>query len=48
MPVDALNEELAVMPSGVIVFPGSSITDNLGDKARRSGINVWELKGDGA
>ncbi|CDZ61980.1 Hypothetical protein NGAL_HAMBI2566_48110 [Neorhizobium galegae bv. orientalis] len=36
------------MPTGVIIFPGSGITDNLRDKARRFGINVWELKGDGA
>lgn len=42
------DDMLSVMPSGVIVFPGSGITENLRDKARRLGINVWELKGDGA
>jgi len=41
------DDMLSVVPSGVIVFPGSGITDNLRDKARRLGINVWELKGDG-
>ena len=32
---------LATMPKGVIVFPGSGITENLADKARRFGIPVW-------
>jgi hypothetical protein len=36
------------MSSGVIIFPGSGITHNLRDKARRFGINVWQLNGDGA
>lgn len=36
------------MPTGVIVFPGSGITENLRDKARRFGITVWELTGGGA
>jgi len=39
---------LAVMPAGVIVFPGSGITDNLADKARRLGIPVWRFTEDGA
>lgn len=34
---------LSVMPAGVIVFPGSGITDNLADKARRLGIPVWRF-----
>lgn len=42
------DEMLSVMPAGVIVFPGSGITENLRDKARRFGITVWEVKGDGA
>ena len=42
------DEMLSVMPAGVIIFPGSGITENLRDKARRFGIRVWELKGDGA
>lgn len=35
------DELLATMPKGVIVFPGSGITENLADKARRLGIPVW-------
>ncbi|OHV77346.1 DUF2493 domain-containing protein [Rhizobium sp. LCM 4573] len=42
------DEMLSVMPAGVIIFPGSGITENLRDKARRFGINVWEIKGGGA
>lgn len=42
------DEMLSVMPAGVIVFPGSGITENLRDKARRFGITVWELTGGGA
>ncbi|SDA96582.1 DUF2493 domain-containing protein [Mesorhizobium qingshengii] len=38
---------LSVMPAGVIIFPGSGITDNLADKARRLGIPVWRFT-DGA
>ena len=36
---------LATMPKGVIVFPGSGITENLADKARRLGIPVWRCAG---
>lgn len=32
---------LATMPKGLIVFPGSGITENLADKAKRLGIPVW-------
>jgi len=39
---------LSVMPAGVIVFPGSGITENLADKARRLGIPVWRFTEDGA
>ncbi|RUM96334.1 DUF2493 domain-containing protein [Pseudaminobacter arsenicus] len=39
---------LSVMPSGVIIFPGSGITGNLADKAHRLGIPVWRFGGDGA
>ncbi|KVK54311.1 hypothetical protein BCY90_15710 [Agrobacterium deltaense] len=38
---------LSVMPAGLIVFPGSGITGNLADKARRFGIPVWRFGGDG-
>jgi len=34
---------LATMPKGVIVFPGSGITGNLADKARKLGIPVWKF-----
>ncbi|WOH63649.1 DUF2493 domain-containing protein [Bradyrhizobium sp. BWA-3-5] len=37
---------LALMPIGVMVFPGTGIQDNLADKARRFGIPVWKF-GDG-
>ena len=36
---------LATMPRGVIIFPGSGITENLADKARRFGIPVWRFGG---
>jgi len=36
---------LAVLPIGVIVFPGSGISANLADKARRLGIPVWRFGG---
>ena len=32
---------LAVLPIGVIVFPGSGISANLADKAKKLGIPVW-------
>ncbi len=40
---------LDVMPIGVIVFPGSGISDNLADKARKLGIPLFDFrKGGGA
>ncbi|ANL51114.1 hypothetical protein AMC87_PD00992 (plasmid) [Rhizobium phaseoli] len=42
------DDMLSVMPAGVIIFPGSGITGNLVDKARRLGIPVWQAIGDGA
>ncbi|RXT19591.1 hypothetical protein B5P46_25070 [Rhizobium leguminosarum] len=42
------DEMLSVMPTGVIIFPGSGITGNLADKARRLGIPVWRAAEDGA
>lgn len=39
---------LSVMPYGVIVFPGSGITENFADKARRFGIPVWSFMESGA
>jgi hypothetical protein len=35
-----------VMPIGVIAFPGSGISDNLADKARKLGIPVWRFTAD--
>jgi hypothetical protein len=36
------DEMLAVLPIGVIIFPGSGIQDNLADKARKLGISVLD------
>jgi hypothetical protein len=36
---------LAVMPIGVIVFPGSGISANLADKAKKLGIPLWKFGG---
>jgi YspA, cpYpsA-related SLOG family len=36
---------LDVLPIGVIVFPGSGISANLADKAKRLGIPVWKFSG---
>ena len=36
---------LQTMPIGVVVFPGSGITENLADKARAMGIPVWRFGG---
>jgi hypothetical protein len=37
---------LQSMPIGVVVFPGSGITENLADKAKMLGIPVWRFGGD--
>jgi len=37
------DEMLAVLPIGVMVFPGSGISANLVDKARKLGIPVWQV-----
>jgi hypothetical protein len=39
---------LDVLPIGVIVFPGSGISANLADKAKKLGIPVWTFGGGGA
>ncbi|MDE2075335.1 MAG: DUF2493 domain-containing protein [Alphaproteobacteria bacterium] len=36
---------LAVLPIGVLYFPGTGIQDNLADKARKLGIPVWKHGG---
>jgi hypothetical protein len=40
------DQMLDTLPIGVIAFPGSGISKNLADKARRMGIPVWRF-GDG-
>jgi hypothetical protein len=39
---------LESLPIGVVVFPGSGISANLADKARKMGIPVWRFTADGA
>jgi len=39
---------LEAMPIGIVVFPGSGITGNLADKARKLGIPVFDFRADGA
>jgi hypothetical protein len=39
---------LQIMPVGVIAFPGSGISENLVDKARKLGIPVWKFGEGGA
>ena len=42
------DDMLSIVPTGIICFPGSGITDNLGDKARKLGIPVWRPQENGA
>ena len=39
---------LDVLPIGLVVFPGSGITDNLADKARKLGIRLMDYRKRGA
>ena len=39
---------LAVLPTGVLAFPGTGIQANLADKARKLGIPVWTIGKGGA
>ena len=39
---------LDIVPAGVIVFPGSGITGNLADKAKKLGIPVLDHREGGA
>ncbi len=34
---------LETLPIGLIAFPGSGITQNLADKARKMGVPVWRF-----
>ena len=38
---------LEIMPIGVVVFPGSGISDNLADKARKLGIPLFDFRESG-
>ncbi|HML92973.1 DUF2493 domain-containing protein [Methyloceanibacter sp.] len=40
------DQMLEALPIGVIAFPGSGITQNLTDKARKMGIPVWTFGGE--
>jgi hypothetical protein len=42
------DQMLEALPIGVVVFPGSGISANLADKARKMGIPVWRFTEDGA
>jgi hypothetical protein len=42
------DQMLDILPIGVIVFPGSGISANLSDKARKLGIPVWKFSDGGA
>ena len=42
------DEMLETLPIGVMVFPGSGISANLADKARKLSIPVWHVGKDGA
>ena len=42
------DEMLSILPVGVIAFPGSGISANLADKARKLGIPVWKFGEGGA
>jgi len=35
---------LDVLPIGLVVFPGSGITDNLADKAKMLGIRLFDFR----
>ena len=38
---------LEALPAGLIAFPGSGISANLADKARKMGIPVWRFDPEG-
>jgi YspA, cpYpsA-related SLOG family len=42
------DQMLDALPVGIIVFPGSGISANLADKARKMGIPVWRFIEGGA
>jgi hypothetical protein len=42
-PFERNDQMLNGLPIGVIVFPGSGISANLADKAKKLGIPVWKF-----
>lgn len=42
------DQMLAIIPIGVVVFPGTGIQDNLADKARKLGIPLFDFRRAGA
>ena len=42
------DQMLEALPIGLVAFPGSGISANLADKARKMGIPVWRFAEDGA
>jgi hypothetical protein len=42
------DQMLELLPAGVVVFPGSGISANLADKARKLGIPVWRFTAEGS
>jgi len=42
------DQMLEALPAGLVAFPGSGISANLADKARKLGIPVWRHSAEGA
>jgi hypothetical protein len=42
------DQMLEALPAGLVAFPGSDISANLADKARKLGIPVWRHNAEGA
>jgi hypothetical protein len=42
------DQMLEALPAGLVAFPGSGISANLADKARKLGIPVWRFATEGA
>jgi hypothetical protein len=42
------DQMLEALPAGLVAFPGSGISANLADKARKLGIPVWHHSAEGA
>jgi hypothetical protein len=47
-PFNRNDRMLDVLPIGLVVFPGSGITDNLADKAKKLGIRLFDFRKCGA